>query len=229
MKKLIFSILVFFSFNMIVIAEETNKCSNEEILRLRDLAGATQITYELKQYEPEEAPPFMAFEVTVTGFQPDFYVLSNYGVYLKSDLSKVTSAYPFTAGETYQLPFYASEKSFCEGDLILTKTISLPPYNIYSQDSLCEGYEDYELCKKFSPIKFSSYEDFKQRMEQYINSLDKEEPKPSNNNNPNEEQNLFTNLIAFFLKYHLYFLVPIIILGITGIVIIELKKRRSIL
>lgn len=232
MKRLILIVTLcyFLSINTVLATE--NLCTNEERLRLRELAGAVQITYELKEFDFEseyDVLPFKAFEVTLLGLHDDFYIASNRGINIETDELRLTLDIPLGVGETYQFPFYASKKSPCEGELILTKTLILPPYNVYSEDPLCKGHEDYILCQKFVKINVSSYENFVVKMEQYIASLNKNNNEEVLKNGARAKTSLFTHAITFFLKYHLYFLIPIIILGVVGIVIIEIKKRRSIL
>lgn len=228
--KRVFCLIICYFFALInIVLAESDQCTNEEKVRLRELAGSTQITYKIKEFEGDNIPPFMAFEVTITGFRNEFYIATDYGVYLKTDNAKAVVEYPFSPGEAYQLSFYGTEKSLCEDELILIKSISFPPYNYYAKDPLCVGYEDCEFCQEYSAVKFQTYNEFKQKMENYIAELNKKEPLPKTEVPIEQKSNIITNMINFFLQYHLYFLIPIILMGTTGIIIIELKKRRSIL
>jgi hypothetical protein len=227
---LVFAV-IFFIFVRPVNAEETTNpnCTLEEKQRLRELASATKTTYEFKEYVNADGTTSMAYELTISNFTNNFYVWNEErGLLITYSNNSVVTAERLMPNVTYRLPFYASSSSLCNGNLILTKTVYLPPYNYYSNDPLCKGREEYELCKKHSPIKIDSYEEFVNRMQQYIKSLEQEDEQeqPTNNNKP---VSIWIKIATFLVSNILYVTLPIIIAGIVIIVVIELKKRRSIL
>lgn len=201
-------------------------CTQAEQVRLRQLANATQISYDFYKDQTDDT---FGFNVQITNFSGDFYIYNKKdGTYFEYAGSSTVSNNSFAPGLTYQLPFYASENGPCKGYLILTKVLSLPNYNPYSEDALCKDIETYELCKKFTPIRITSYADFKQRVKQYINSLKEpvdETPEPI----PVKTKTTWEIIGNFIATYYMFFLIPIIVGATTGIIVIEVKKRRSIL
>jgi len=201
-------------------------CTQEEQVRLRQLANATQISYEFYKDTTDDT---VGFTVQISSFTPDFYIYNKKdGTYFEYNGNSTVSNSSFAPGLTYQLPFYASDSGACKGYLILTKVVSLPNYNPYSEDPLCKGIETYELCKKFTPIRITSYTDFQQRVKQYISSLKeptKETPKPT----PVKTKTIWEMIWDFTAAYYMFFLAIVIVGATTGIVVIEVKKRRSIL
>lgn len=201
-------------------------CTQTEQIRLRQLASATQISYDFFQ---DTTDATYGFNVRISNFTADFYIYNKKdGTFFEYNGNSTVSNNSFAPGVTYQLPFYASDNGPCKGYLILTKTVSLPNYNPYYSDPLCKGIETYELCKKFTPLKITSYADFKQRVQQYINSLkpaEEEKPEPT----PTKTPTIWEQIGNFFASYYMFFLGAIIISGVTGIITIEAKKRRSIL
>jgi len=225
-KKLLFivAILPFVLGSRNVLALDV-KCTVEERLRLRELALATKITYEF--YEDLNLD-VRGFKVRISGFSPDFYIYNiENGTYFEYSGSSIVEE-KLSYGTTYKLPFFASDDGVCKDYLILTKTIVLPNYNHYSNNPLCEGYETYELCKKFTPIKIDSRREFEQRMNEYIKrqKITEEEPKEE----PKESEKTISDIIvAFLVGNYIIILYSIILIGTTIIIIIQIRKRRSIL
>jgi hypothetical protein len=227
---LVFAV-IFYTFVCPVNAEETKNlnCTMEEKQRLRQLASATKATYEFKEYINVDGTSSMAYKLTLSNFNNDFYVWDEErGLLITYSNNNVATAERLMPNVTYRLPFYASSASPCNGNLILTKTVYLPPYNYYSDDPLCKGHEEYELCKKHSPIEIDSYEEFVSRMQQYIKSLEQGNNQELPHNN-NATVSIWSKIATFLVNNILYVTLPIIIVGTVIIAIIELKKRRSIL
>jgi hypothetical protein len=205
-------------------------CTDAEKIRLRELVAATKMSYEFFEiYDKEMDVTTGYYDISISNFTPDFYVYNEeYAIMFKYLDSSIVTDGRYYGGVTYYFPFYASSKSPCKDYLIATKNVYLIPFNHYSKDSLCKGYENYELCKKFTPIKISSQTEFEQRVKQYIGSLkSKEEVKKEII--VATDENMWSSITAFFVKNYMYILVGIIITGTLSIIIIEIKKRRRIL
>jgi hypothetical protein len=224
MKKLGF--LAVFILSLIIfkinVSALSDACTVAEQKRLQNLVAATKISYEFTDDN--------TYSVTITNFSPDFYVYNEeYGLLLQYVNSPTVTTSGLVGGENYNFPFFATNSTACEGYEIFIKSVKLIAYNEYSEDPLCDGYENYELCKKFTQIKIDSYDEFVQRLKAYIASL------KSNNNEPiidkpvEVNKTLMENIKDFIATNYMILLISIIILGTSGIIIIEVKKRRSIL
>jgi hypothetical protein len=233
-KRLIkvFLTTLFFLGIMNTKAEDVNNnCSNEEKLRLKKIVNSIKVTYELKEYNSPEIGNFKAYQLNLIGFTNDIYIMSeSNGILVTYDGDNTAIIEGMTPAVTYVLPFYAASNSTCNDTLIMTRSITIPPYNIYSDDPICVGYETYELCKKNSPIIIKSYSEFINRMNEYIKSL--------KNNSANDENNVITvpkekpileRILDFIIDKIIFITVPIIVIGTSLIIYIEKKKRESIL
>jgi hypothetical protein len=229
MKKmcgLLLAAIVFVAFKTNVLALDP-ACTPTEQLRLRQLVALTQVTYEFYEIKEEAT---RGFNVTVSGFSPDFYVYDiQKGTYFKYNGNSVVVNGAFAPGMTYNLPFYASDEGVCKGYLITTKTIVLPNYNAYSTDPACIGNAEYELCKKFTSITLPSYSEFRQRLAQYIKDKNKPEENKPEEEKPETHETFLEKIEKFLSNNYMVILVSIIVVGTSAIVTIEVRKRRSIL
>ncbi|MDD2203403.1 MAG: hypothetical protein PHT75_02590 [Bacilli bacterium] len=229
MKKLLSFLLIislFLVFKPNVIALDT-ACTQEERLKLRQTASLTTIKYDLMDYEYA-----VFFDVTISGFTKDMYAAvpdENYAFSYVEGTNTSREA-DFTPGKTYKLEFYATDGTKCPGEKILTKYLQIPPYNHYSKNKICEGYEDFELCKKHTNLykSIKTEEDFVKRVQQYINSV-KNNSADKKDNDDNKQVSFLEKTLVFLNKYYLYIFIPIIVVGTVSIIVIQVQKRRSIL
>jgi hypothetical protein len=204
-------------------------CTAAEKTRLRELATATKISYEYI-VEPGINEEFTKryYKVTVSNFKADFYVYNETNGMFISYKNDNTATYDLYNGGTYLFPFYGATGTACDGYLITTKNIQIIEYNPYSSDPLCKGHENYELCKKFTNIKVDTYDEFKLRVAAYIKSLDKKDDDQGGKSS-DPDNTIWDNIKNFITHNYMIILISIIVVGITSIVLIEVKKRRNIL
>lgn len=233
MKKIIMflciAILFVFKTNNVLAVDEL--CTSEEKMRLQQLVNATKITYEFyEEIDPISGFTFQGFKVNISNFKPDFYIYNEEkSVYFPPSNESIVTKGKFVGGVTYELPFYASNNTKCDGYLIMTKYVRMVPYNPYWKDPLCKGYETYELCKKFSQIRLDSHKEFELRMKQYIKSMekeDKEKEEPIENNNNNT---ILQTIVDLIVNNYMIVLASIIVIGTILIIVIKLRQRRNIL
>ena len=206
----VFLFLVSFLFKNDVFALSA-ECTQEEQLRLRQLANATDISYEFYEYINEDNVMERGYKVIINNFNPDFYIYnSRKGFYFeyKGSANVVNDSFP--SGGTYELPFYASDESPCKEYHILTKIIALPQYNNFYNDPLCKGHESYELCKKFTSLNVGSYDNFKRLMNQYIKDSNNGNEKPTEKPTEGTKNlwgyySLFPKLLYDIINFNNYF------------------------
>jgi hypothetical protein len=224
--ELLLTTIIFVAFKTNVLALDP-ACTQAEQLRLRQLVALTQVTYDFYEIKEEGT---RGFNVSISGFKPDFYVYDiQKGTYFKYAGNAVVVNGAFAPGTSYNLPFFAADEGVCKGYLIMTKTISLPNYNVYSTDSACVGNEEYELCKKFTPITLPSYSEFKQRLAQYIKDKNKPEENKPGEEKPETQETFLEKIERFLTSNYMIILLSIIVVGTSAIITIEVRKRRSIL
>ena len=223
LKTLFFTLLIVFP-----IVVQADNCSMEDELRLREMAAKAKINYEFGDYPPEG---MRSFVVTITGFSKEFYIKGPEPVvnFVYEGQEGMVKRLGFTPGRTYRLEFYGSEESKCPHHKIFTTLLALPHYNYYSEHPLCVGHEDYILCQKFvnSNELVINNLDFYNKMTAYIESLEKNKEK-SLKPKKEEDNDIIYDILKFLDKYY-FFLYVVIILGVGGIVYIEIKESRRIL
>ncbi|MDD3048860.1 MAG: hypothetical protein PHQ89_02585 [Bacilli bacterium] len=219
-KKII--CLFSFIFLFLPIVAKADSCSTDEKSVLQKKVNQIQIIYEFNNATKK-------YDITINGFSYEFYALDTVtNKYLYYDGNSTILLQNYEPGVSYVLKFYGKLYNGCNDEFLSTKSVLLPYYNQYSENPLCAGYETYELCKKFTPIKISSEEIFISRLNAYKKSLENKDPVEEENiSSPTET--IWNKMLSFFVEYNLYFLLPIIIGGTTIIIVIEAKKRKSIL
>lgn len=206
-------------------------CTQAEQMRLRNLAHITQITYEFeKTFDAEMGVELEGYKVDINGFQPEFRVSDeDRNIYFEYNGTSISTSHGFFGGVDYNLKFYATAATPCSGEFILVKNLSLLPYNKYSEDPLCKGHETYELCKKFTSLNIGTYDNFIKRMNKYIKSLEEKEPEGPSEEEPNLDKTILDTIVDFIMDNYFIILMLIIVFGTSGIIFIEVRKRRSIL
>lgn len=203
-------------------------CTQAEQVRLRQIATAITFQYKLVDYDMGKG-----FEVSILGFTKDLYAtVKDTNIYFAyQEGTNVATDVGFMPGEKDTLDIYASDATKCSGMKITAQYINVPYYNYYSELPVCKGIERYYMCQKYADIHslVNTTEAFILRVEAYKKSLE-DKPNEEEQVKPEEKPKSFIdNVLDFIEVYYMYFLVTTIVVGTTGIVIIEVRKRRSIL
>ena len=196
----------------------------------------SRCTTELKTKLREEAKDFtyMLSRVDENGnstYTMHFYAISeNLNIVGEKGIiytnNKIDGLKP---GSSFTLNFYANNKNYCESYKAYSRIIKVPYYNKYYNSELCDGYEDFSLCKKDININLSK-EEFQKRLNEYKESI-KEKPKDEEVIVEPIVQDVGFNLYDFVMNNIYYVLYGIIFFGTAGIIIILIKEkeRRGIL
>lgn len=199
-----------------------SRCTTDIKISLREKASV--VSYTTNKMNSKE----VTYEIQIFNLDDDIYVLnqSDNKIYTNDD-SVIKDIIP---GSTVTLSIYGSGNTYCEGYKATTKTVKIPYYNKHSTSDLCNGYESYALCNEFSNINITE-EEFKQRMEVYIASLNnKNEENKKDNDEDNSDDTV--NLANFIVEYNLYisaFGLILLVIYITAIINNSSKKKRGIL
>ena len=191
-KYVLLSIILF----IICPKVKADLCDDKDKINYQSLAKNISGTYE---YVPESN----TFNIIFTNVDSTLYFkeLNTGGIYGYTGNEMVL--FNFIPGNSYKFGVYTSNYE-CRNDKMYTIYLTLPFYNPYYQDSLCEGIENYKYCSKFIS-KFITYEEFKNNIEQYKKSSEKE-------NDANEEvtYSIFDYIILFYVEYY-HIILPLII------------------
>lgn len=178
-------------------------CSVEEKVRLKSLASNMNFSYTYVMHDNS----YVSFNITISNLHPDLYIDDKYHaqtIYYND--SKETTINEYDPGMSIQYDI-VSNYGACQGETIFTNYVTLPSYNYYYNDPICEGIEDYSLCKKWSTVSLD-YEKFKTTVQKYKDSLKKEDKKQEEQK---EEEDVFLLALDFLAKYNLFIFGGIII------------------
>ena len=213
MKKLLLFI-VMLVLPMAVFARAKTGCDYSLVSRLKKYASNVNVIYDYR-IENNEA----IFSVTFNNIVSEIYIHdevtganyyfenTNNGELVINDIKNIKKL-------KYKV---LSRNGECNDELLLTHYITLPVYNKYSTDPLCEGLENYKLCYTFLDTDIS-YDEFKQKIEEYKKEkpAEKEEEKKKIS-----EKSNWDKFLDFMVKYGIY------IVAIIAILITILSIRRS--
>jgi hypothetical protein len=225
MKKsilLLLFVVLFIPFNVKAVYDVTNPdCTNDEKMKLRN--EASNIKFVTEKYKENDN---VYYSLQILDLQNTINIQddSTKTIY-KISGDKILK---ITPGVTKNLLIYANENSVCNGYSIFTKSVVIPFYNKYSIDPLCKGNEEHILCKENTSIQVSE-DEFKRILNAYIKEKN-EKPSDDEEEIPVvEKPSVYDQIMSFLISYYIYILLGIIVLGTSGIVILEVQKRRSIL
>ena len=217
MKRLLFIMaLVFLLFPLKV--EAAWYCDYKDLAELKAIATNIKYIYDYR-IESDKA----LFTITLTNIYKEFYVydVKNNKYYYpdrNKDISEITID-GYQSGISYNFVIYTTREK-CEEETVYSFYVTLPTYNKYYLDPLCEGYENYSLCQKWNNLGNMSYEEFKDDMQAYIDSLKEQEEAKE------EDDFSIYWLLEFYLKYYMYIL-PTVIVGLL-IVIYNLSRKNRV-
>ncbi len=218
-KTYLFNILLFLIilFPFSIKAEEIYTCDYKEKARLN--AIASNITISTDYVEKNNS---VEFSVIISNLHPDVYIIDtvkNVTYYYNENQSNPNeikiSGYKDGINVRYEV---YSVKNICRENLLTNKYVTFPPYNKYYNDPLCKDLSNFVLCKKWVKVNYK-YDEFKEQIEKHLKQKGKEKETPE------EVDDYFNKFIEFYVKYYIYILPSIIILGFIGIFILDRKKE----
>ena len=218
MKKKILLIITLFMLDTKVFALTYGGCDYSTISNLKSLVSNINISYN---YRLENNNAY--FQVTLNNITSEmyFYDVKNkkYYYYYNTNNGEITIGDYTGDGTTGVYKFY-SARNECYGISLGSKYYTLPRYNKYYGDKLCEGIQDYSLCQKWGGVNYT-YDEFEDLIYKYKNKELQSEIDQENNI---YKKGIFDKIIDFYIKNYYYLLgIVIIIFGITIII----KKRRD--
>ena len=192
--------LLFFSF-IFILPNVHAACNYQENSRLKNLASNVFTSYD---YHVDSN----TFSIVITNLHPDIYlydtVKKQFYYYNGSSTITVDGYEP---GQSVKYNVH-SNVSNCQGQVQYYQYVSLPFYNSFYQDPICNGLDEYSLCQKWTTHGITKYDDFIKEVTAY---------KALQNQNPVIEPIIeptitkTTTIVQFLLNYYYYFLITIII------------------
>ncbi len=207
-KYYIYLILIF---GALVLPKNVNAvglCDNRTMADYRELAGNIKIYTDYSIIENQAT-----FDVIITNLPRDVYILDtiNNKTYQYADFTTSTElvikGYRENQRITYQI---FMNMGGCYGQLLTTTYATLPNYNEYSSDPVCEGAEEFSLCQKWGTVS-TGYNDFVTQVNEYKIKKQQTKKEPYVPTEPSMKDKVLT----FIGNYYVF-----MILGIAGIVLL---------
>lgn len=193
------------------------ECSNSEKVRLQKIAGNVNFKIDYTENYPK-----VDFHITITNMHPDIRIFDTYtgNIYTygmdPNNQSEIT-IYNYKDDKTIQYIFY-SQYANCKDEIVFKNYVTLPSYNHYYMDKLCQGLNGYKLCQKWEKNTMN-YAEFLTSINKY-----RENHNITNNATDNDnEKYKYDEIINFVSKYYLFILIPIIIIC-SGLIVYLDKK-----
>lgn len=211
MKKILFVIITLLIFPVVGNAV----CTSAEKSEIMSLASNVNISYEIKINNNK--PMYHIYLNNLTSDMLLFDTKTGKMYNKFSDKGDEFSIVTSLSG-SYAFDIYSYK---CK-ESIMTKMITLPKYNIFYLDPLCEGLSNYSICQRWSTFS-GSYDDFKKQ----VNKIKKEEEtKKELKEEKKPEPSIYDKIASIFLKY--WWIIVIVLVGILGIYyFIRTKQKKN--
>jgi hypothetical protein len=233
-KKIMLIIIFYIIFVPLNINAE-EKCNLDELNKLKNTANLSEIKYKyIKDFvateEEEQYGPIIEpknrFLISINNLSEDYYIVSIAdGFYITYDKSRevpnVQNIRSYVGGSNLVFDFYASENSNCPNVKLKSSYVKLPKYNIYSENKLCNGIEDFYLCNKWYSGNIIDEKSFISDTNEYIKSLDKIKTPTK------DKQTIIDYIIDNVTTNYMMILIIIIIFGVSSITLIKYYEKRS--
>lgn len=117
----------------------------------------------------------------------------------------------------YNFEIYSS--SLCPSEPLKTLYITMPGYNKYYKDKICEGLEEFKYCQKWINLPFG-YDRLKNEVENYKKKQEEQKKKEQKGNSTQ-----FGKLISMIFSKNGLVILSIVIT--LGVVVMVLRDRKS--
>ena len=223
MKKnyFIIALLLFLSLSKV---NAQQLCTSSNYSKVKKEAYNVNYTYEMERSSDNE----VYFQVRVMNLKKSIMLIYDETVYEYSNTGD-TFLLPkkFEGGETVEFKIYGSYDSPCTEELMYSKKLKIPKYNIYSEEEECFEYEEFELCNKWYQGTIPNKAYFTEKLEEYKKSITKEEPVKEEKDN----HSLINKIIDFYVDNIIITgSITILIIGIVFYFVIRsiIRKRKRV-
>jgi len=226
-KKYMKLLIISFVFMCIPLVKVNADCDVTEQNRLASLAANVKISYEYEEEYIDEVGVLSAgvFRINISGLTEELYVVEeslNFRFSYENNVDGIVTIDGFPGGDK-QLSIYG--KSSTCNNLIKRVTLAIPRFNYYALDERCANVDssEFALCDRWYQYNITE-ETFNARYNEYMKSLNKkEEPKEEE---PQKEETWMDKTINF-IKDNIVFVIAGIILVISLIVYLIIRKKRN--
>lgn len=209
-------ILFVFSLLMIMPALVNAQCEYSEKSKLQSLAGNLNFSYNYKEIGTG-IDSSVDFNIIISNLVPELYIVdqTNVKVYNYNNSSDIMIN-GYNSGSTIQFIVYGNTDN-CRGIELITNYVTLPSYNRFYKDPICNDVSNYKLCNRWTKVDLS-HSEFIKRVEKY-----KEQIKDEQTTVIEEEISLIEKMMMFLLDYGVYLFGGIIV--ICSVLIFYFKRK----
>lgn len=184
-------------------------CSYERLAELSRIAGNVNFSYTYNLDEKNRPD----FNVNIVNVTKDIYVYDSSRnqtiTSFETDLTNLTS------GQTLQFDIYSNDNN-CRGEKIMSKFLTIPFYNHYSEISECKENPEFKYCQTWINTENLTYDQFLNKLNNYNNGNN------NKNNNINGQKDLLT-----FISENLFLIILAIISIFILILLLWLKRSAK--
>lgn len=192
-------------------------CNQNEKFKLRN--ETYNFGYAIEKYKEKDS---IFYKVTLLNISNNIVVDYLDKLYYSSN-NIINQIKP---GSTITLKLIAKPGSVCDGYDIGNKTLVIPNYNVYKDDPLCIGNEEYFLCKENTATKISK-EEFTRQLNNYIKTKNHIEEEENEEPNIIKEKDFMKEFLNFISKNYLYIIFGFVSIIVLVVVIKLVKKYNS--
>lgn len=243
MKKKSYFIMLFLLLFAVTVKVKASTCSNERILELSSLANNVNVSYQeydivevVNNPEPAEGNEDETYERKFPGYYITIYNLedglnvavkrddTNKVVTVSSEDKQDDGVVYIDAGAAGKVKTFTiairSNDSNCKNEILQTKTLITPMYNFFSSYEICKENPDFNICKEFTTVDYSSLTDaeFMTKLDEYKVQKVEEEKK---------QKSIIYNVGKFLSQYGWYIIAIVLVIVIAIIVIYIIRRKKS--
>lgn len=233
MKKFLKFFIITFLFIFTKSVNAASVCSYEEQIELNQKAGNVKVSYDVVEevVHYTEDTTRKLFEISILNITDDLYVV------VKNDADKTVIT--FTSKDVkdgiakfrwayvedvtnFTFDIYTSNKTKCPNEKYKTLTLSTPRYNKYFNWEVCQGNEDFYLCKEFVTAAKIPQKDVFDQIGKY-----KQHQINENGEEPESKPTFIDNFIKFVNEYKFYIIGGFVLIGGTSAIIYSKTKKKQ--
>lgn len=219
MKRILYGLIIGFCLIPNIVNAECNPSDKERLQKL-----ANNISVTLEEYEENGGTYFKA---TFTGLSKELRIYSDrkhfyYYNYSNNVIDEVELH--VYSGRTYQ--FTVNGNSTCPYNNFRTITISIPSYNPYYKDQICDNASEYRLCQKWYQNDLS-YDEFINDVNNYISNRQNNDSNGNNAGNSYDDYYFDFNFGRFYRLVYFPSLVVTIILMILLVIFWNKENKKN--
>ena len=150
MRKVLSSLIFMISFFTFISNSEAS-CTYKRISDLKKIASNVNITYTYTIVDNKAS-----FDIRFANLTNDIYLYDSFNN-KKYNVEGEVILKNYIDGVKYRFFINSNDKD-CKDEQLVTRYVTLPKYNIYYGDPICNGIEDYTLCQKWGSFNINNYD-----------------------------------------------------------------------